>query len=162
MTLFADPAFWAMIGLLLFFAVLIYFKVPGSLGKQLDERAERISKELDEARKMRDEAQELLASYQRRQREAEVEAETIVEAAKKEAKRIREHAREDLEERLERRTRMAEAKIAQAEQEAAAEVKAAAADLAADAAEKLVRDKLDDKGRKTIFKTSLDALEQRL
>lgn len=162
MTLFADPAFWALIGLLLFFAVVIYFKVPGSLGKQLDERAERISKELDEARKMRDEAQELLASYQRRQREAEVEAETIVEAAKKEAKRIREQARTDLEERIERRTRMAEAKIAQAEQEAAAEVKAAAADLAAEAAEKLVRDKLDDKGRKAIFKDSLDSLEQRL
>lgn len=162
MTLFADPAFWAFIGLVLFFAVVIYFKVPGSLGKQLDERAERISKELDEARKMRDEAQELLASYQRRQREAEVEAETIVEAAKKEAKRIRDQARSDLEERIERRTRMAEAKIAQAEQEAAAEVKAAAADLAAAAAETLVRDKLDDKGRAALFKDSLKSLEQRL
>lgn len=90
MAFISDPAFIATVGLILFFVVLFYFKVPGSLGSRLDDRAQKIADELEDARRMREEAQELLASYQRRQREAETEAETIVSQAKKEAKRIRE------------------------------------------------------------------------
>ncbi|MBA4802596.1 MAG: F0F1 ATP synthase subunit B [Euryhalocaulis sp.] len=162
MAFISDPAFIATVGLILFFVVLFYFKVPGSLGSRLDDRAQKIADELEDARRMREEAQELLASYQRRQREAETEAETIVSQAKKEAKRIREQARKDLEDRLERRAVMAEAKIAQAEKQAAAEVRAAAADQAVAAAEALIRDKLDEKGRDAILKSSLSDLEKRL
>ena len=158
MAFISDPSFFALVGLILFFVVLIYFKVPGSLGSRLDDRAQKIADELEDARRMREEAQELLASYQRRQREAE----TIVSQAKKEAKRIREQARKDLEDRLERRAVMAEAKIAQAEKQAAAEVRAAAADQAVAAAEALIRDKLDEKGRDAILKSSLSDLEKRL
>lgn len=162
MDIISDPPFIATIGLILFLAVLVYFKVPGLLGERLDTRSQKIADELEEARRLREEAQEMLANYQRQQREAETEAETIVSQAKKEAKRIREQARHDLQDRIERRTQMAEAKIAQAEKQAAADVRAAAADQAVAAAKILIKGKLDDKDRAALMKSGLADLEKRL
>ena len=77
--------FVVLLGLLVFIGILVYFKVPGMIGKMLDSRAEGIESELNEARKLREEAQSLLASYERKQREVQEQAERIVEAAKQEA-----------------------------------------------------------------------------
>ena len=98
-----------------------------------------ISKELDEAKTLREEAQALLASYQRKQAEAEELAQSIVEQARTDAKTMAKQARADLQERLTRRAQLAEAKIANAEAQAMADVKARAVDLAAAAAEDLIR-----------------------
>ena len=151
--LLADPSFWATAALVVFFLILLRMGIHKTLAKTLDDRADAIRSELDEAKRLREEAQEMLASYQRRQREAEKEAEAIIAQAKTEAKVLKEEARKELSERLERRTAMAEQRIAQAEAQAAAEVKAAAADMAAAAAEEILKTKL----KKTDLNKIVDA-----
>jgi len=104
----------------------------------LDSRAARIKTELDEARRVRDEAEALLAEYKRKRGEADREAEAIVTAARQEAERLAAEAKTKVEEFVARRTKMAETKIAQAEAQALADVRAAAADAAVAAAEKIL------------------------
>lgn len=151
--LIADPSFYAFLALIAFFTLLMMMGVHKTIAKSLDDRADAIRDELSEAKRLREEAQEMLASYQRRQREAEAEADAIVDQAKAEAKILKEEARKELSDRLERRTAMAEQRIAQAEAAAAAEVKAAAAELTAAAAEELIKSKL----KKTDLNKLVDA-----
>lgn len=133
-----DPTFWALVGLVLFFALLVYMKVPGMLGGALDNRAEAIRSELDQAKALRADAEALLADYKRRAAEAEGEAASIVAQAKREAEALTVEAKRRMEEYVESRTRLAEQKIAQAEQQAVQEVRALSADVAVAAAEKLL------------------------
>lgn len=151
--LLADSSFWASLALVTFLVLLAFLGVFKSIGKALDDRANAIRGELDEAKRLREEAAEMLASYQRRQREAEAEAEAIIDQAKSEAKILKEESRKELKERLERRTAMAEQRIAQAEAQAAAEVKAAAAELAAAAAEQILSSQM----KKTDLNKIVDA-----
>jgi len=137
-----DATFWATVALAIFVAGLVWLKLPGKIGAMLDDRAERIRKELDEARRLREEAQVLLAEYQRKRREAEGEAEQILAIAKAEADRMTTEANEALAEMITRRTAAAEAKIAQAEGHAVAEVRARAADVAIAAARLILSDKV--------------------
>lgn len=140
---YLDNSFWTLVALAIFIGLLVYLKVPGRVTKSLDDRAGKIAKELDEARTLREEAQTLLASYQRKQREAQKEADGIIEAAQTEAARLIDETRADIAAQLERRTRQAEEKIAAAETQAMAEVQAAAADTAVEAARKLIAEKID-------------------
>ena len=135
----ADPVFWVMIAFFAFFALLIYYKVPAMVGKSLDARAEAIRHELDEARRLRDEAQSLLNDYQRKSRQAEEEAKSILEQAKRESDALAAETRKNLTESVERRTRLAEEKIARAEAQAVAEVRASAVDSAIAAADKILK-----------------------
>lgn len=148
-----DPSFYAFVALIAFLVLLGFLGLHKTIAKSLDDRADAIRDELAEAKRLREEAQEMLASYQRRQREAEAEADAIVDQAKAEAKILKDEARKELSDRLERRTAMAEQRIAQAEAAAAAEVKAAAAELAAAAAEELIKSKL----KKTDLNKLVDA-----
>lgn len=136
------PEFWVMIAFVLFMAMLVYYGVPGLIGKALDARAEAIRKELEEARRLREEAQELLADYQRKAADAENEAKSIIEDARRDAEAMGNEARKALKESLERRTRLAEDKIARAEAQAIAEVRAAAIDKALAAAETVLKSKV--------------------
>jgi F-type H+-transporting ATPase subunit b len=136
--MFADAAFWALAGLVLFFALIVYMKVPGMIGASLDQRADAIRGELEQARKLREEAEALLADYKRRAAEAEGEAAAIVEHAKREAEALTVEARRRMEDYVASRTRLAEQKIAQAEQQAVQEVRSLSADVAVAAAEKLL------------------------
>jgi len=137
-----DATFWALVGLILFFAIVVYLKVPGKLTAALDTRSARIRQELDEARRLREEAQAVLAEYQRKRKEAEAEAETILASAKLEAERMTTEAGEALDEMIARRTATAESKIAQAEAQAVAEVRARAAEVAVAAAKVILEDKV--------------------
>ena len=83
-----DATFWALVALVIFLGIVIYMKVPGMITKAFDDRAGKIRNELEEARKLREEAQALLAEYQRKRKEAEEEAAEIVDAAKREAEMI--------------------------------------------------------------------------
>ncbi|WP_068318434.1 ATP F0F1 synthase subunit B [Polycladidibacter hongkongensis] len=139
-----DASLWAFVGLVLFLALLVYLKVPGKIGSSLDEQADNIKSELEGARKLREEAQAVLAEYQRKRTEAEAEAEQIVADAKVNAERMTKEAAEALEGMIARRTQAAENKIAQAEASAIAEVKAKAADIAVQAAEVVLTDVLKD------------------
>jgi F-type H+-transporting ATPase subunit b len=142
----ADPVFWVMIAFFVFIGALIYYQVPGMIGTALDARAEAIRKELDEARRLRDEAQGLLNDYKRKSLEAETEAKEILEQAKREAEVLTAQTRKALTESVERRTKSAEEKIARAEAQALAEVRASAVDSAIAAAEKILKAKASAAG----------------
>lgn len=136
--LLGDAEFWVAVAFVIFVAGMGYLGVHRMVAKSLDERAGRIKAELDEARKLKDEAAQLLAQYQRKRQEAEGEAQEIIAGAKAEAERLAIEAKAKIEEFVARRTKMAETKIAQAEAQAAADVRAAAADAAVAAAEKIL------------------------
>ena len=140
---FSNPEFWVLVALVLFFGLLVVFKVlPGALFGALDAHAAKITAELDDAQQLREEAQALLADVKAQRDEAERQAAGMLEAAKADAKRLAEEAQEKLEEQIKRRAQMAERKIAQAEAQAAADVKAAAVDLAAQTAEAVLTARL--------------------
>lgn len=133
---FTNPEFWVLAALVIFFGLLVVLKVlPGALFGALDGYAAKIQAELDEAQKLREEAQALLAEVKAQREDAERQAAAMLEAAKADAIRLEAEAKEKLEEQIKRRAELAERKIAQAEAQAAADVKAAAVDLAAQAAE---------------------------
>jgi F-type H+-transporting ATPase subunit b len=137
-----DAPFWALVALVIFFAAVIYLKVPGTLASSLDKRAAAIRDELDQAKRLRGEAERLLADYLRRAREAEQEAVGIIDQARREAQALSEEARRRTEEYVAGRTRLAEQKIAQAEAQALREVRALSADVAVAAAEKLLAERV--------------------
>jgi len=126
----SDPTFWVAVGFLLFIAGVIYLKLPAMIGKSLDERGARIKAELEQARRLREDAQALFVDYQRRQHEAQKEAEEIVAHARDEAARMLREAEADIAASIVRRRKLAETKIAQAEAAALKEVREAAVDLA--------------------------------
>ncbi|QIB34387.1 ATP F0F1 synthase subunit B [Ancylobacter pratisalsi] len=129
---------WVAIAFVIFMAIVIKAGAFSSITRALDGRGERIRAELEEARRLKEEAQKLVAEYTRRQREAEAEAEAIITTAKAEAERLAIEAKTKLDDLVTRRTKMAEQKIAQAEAQALADVRAAAADAAVKAAETLL------------------------
>jgi len=135
-----DAEIWVALAFAVFIAGLGYIGVPKMIAKSLDERAGRIKAELDEARKLKDEAAQLLADYRRKRGEAESEAQEIIAGAKAEAEaeRLAAEANVKIEEFVARRTKMAETKIAQAEAQAAADVRSAAAEAAVAAAAKVL------------------------
>lgn len=133
-----DAEIWVALAFLVFLGLLGYVGVHTMVAKALDDRAVRIKAELDEARKLKDEAAQLLADYRRKRRQAEGEAQEIIAGAKAEAERLAIEAKAKIEEFVARRTKMAETKIAQAEAQATADVRAAAADAAVAAAERIL------------------------
>ena len=140
-----EAEFWVAVAFVIFIGVLFYMGVPKLLISALDDRAKRVQAELDEARRLKEEAQKLLAEYQGKQRQAETEAAGIIEGAKADAERIAAEAKTKMEEFVARRTKMAETKIAQAEAQAVADVRAAAAEAAVSAAEKILTDTVKGK-----------------
>lgn len=136
---------WAFIALIGFLGILLIKRVDKAALTALDARAERIAKELDEARRYREEAQSLLAEYQRKAREANQAAEDIISNAKAEAVRLTEESEKALSELIDRRTKAVETKIAQAEVQAMNDVRAAAADVAIAAASQLLQEKVTGK-----------------
>ena len=129
---------WVAVAFVIFLAVLGWLGVFRKLTDALDKRSAGIRNELDEARRLKEEAQAVLAQYQKKHGEAEREAEEIVTAARAEAERLADEAHAKVEDFVARRTKMAEQKIAQAETQALADVKAAAADAAVAAAETIL------------------------
>lgn len=126
--------FVVTLGFIVFIAVLFYFKVPGMIGGALDNRAEGIKSELDEARALHEEARSLLASYERKQREVQTQADAIVAAAKEDAALAAEQAKVDLEKSIARRLAAAQDQIASAEASAVKEVRDQAITVAVSAA----------------------------
>ena len=126
--------FWVAVAFLLLMGVFGWFGIHRTVIKALDTRSARIKQELDDARRLRDEAAALLADYKARHASAEREAADIITSAKEEAERIAAEAKTKMEDFVARRTKTAESKIALAEAQAVADVRAAAADAAVTAA----------------------------
>lgn len=133
-----EAEFWVTVATVLFVLMLMYMEVHKQLLASLDGRRARIQAELDEARRLKEEAEALVAQYRAKRGEAEQEAEALVANARVEAERYAAEAKTKMEEFVTRRTRMAETKIAQAEAQALADVRAAAADAAVAAAADLM------------------------
>jgi F-type H+-transporting ATPase subunit b len=154
--------FWVAIAFVVFLLILGYYKVPKLIAKALDDRAEAIRKELDEARRLREEARDLLADYKGRHRNVGRETDAIVEQARREAEAFALETRASLEDTLERRTKLAEEKIARAEGQAVDEVRAAAIDLAVAEAEKILREKMAGAGGSQLIDQNIRDLKGRL
>jgi len=133
-----DAEFWVAVAFIIFLGLLARLGVHKMMVKGIDARRDRIKAELDEALRLKEEAQALLAQYQRKQREAEQEAAGIIAGATAEADRMMAEAKAKSEEFIARRAKLAETKIAQAEAQAVADVRAAAAEAAVSAAEKIL------------------------
>ena len=132
--MFAEPETWVAISFVILMGIFAYVGVHRTVLTALDHRRDRIKAELDEARRLNDEAAKLLADYKARQASAEREAQDIVTAARAEAERIAAEAKTKMEDFVARRTKTAEGKIALAEAQAIADVRAAAANAAVSAA----------------------------
>jgi F-type H+-transporting ATPase subunit b len=160
--MFFMAEFWVAVAFFIFVGIMIYMKVPGMVTKALDDRAETIRTDLDAARKLREEAQDLLADYQAKQRQAETEAQQIIEDARREAEALKAEGDKALQESLARRARIAEEKIARAEAQAVAEVRAIAVEAATAAAERIVKDKVATGLGSTIVDQSIRDLRGKL
>lgn len=139
----ANTDFIVLLGFLLFIGILIYFKVPGMITGLLDKRAEDIRAELDEARKLREEAQTVLASYERKQREVQSQADEIVAHARDEAALAAEQAKADIAASIERRLQAAEDRIASAQASALRDVRDSATEIAMAAAAEVIGKQMD-------------------
>ena len=175
-TLLASPAFAAsgpffslfntnfvvLIAFLLFVAVLVYVKVPGLLGGMLDKRAEGIRAELDEAKSLREEAQALLASYERKQQEVAEQSERIIEHAKGEAAEAAELAKEELKKSIARRLAAAEDQIASAEASAVKDVRDRAIQVAVAAAGEVIAKQMSAADANSLIDASITDVEAKL
>jgi|LNFM01.1.fsa_nt_gb F-type H+-transporting ATPase subunit b len=157
-----SPEFWVAISFLIFVGILVKMGVPALVTKALDDRADTVRKELDQARRLREEAQDLLADYQRKQRAADDEAKAIIAEARREAEAMKAESARALKEQLERRTRLAEEKISRAEAQAVSEVRAAAVDVAMSTAERLISEKLATDGGADLMSRSIRDLKGKL
>ena len=161
MHLFAEAEFWVLLAVVLF--IIGVWKPAGRwITGTLDARAVRIRDELDAARRLRDEAQQLLATNQKREAEAAAEAEAIIAHARAEAERVAAQAAHDLEQTLERRQRLAEERIAQEQAKALAEIRAVAVDVAISAARQVITAELDQTRGAAMIDAAIQALPQQL
>lgn len=154
--------FVVLIGFLLFLSILFYFNVPAMLGGMLDKRAEGIKAELDEARALREEAQTLLASYERKSREVADQAERIVAQAKADAEAAAVQARADLERSIQRRLAAAEDQIASAETKAVRSVRNRAVEVAIAAAAESVAKSMGASDANGLIDSAIGEVERRL
>jgi F-type H+-transporting ATPase subunit b len=157
-----EPETWVALGVLILVGIFLYHRVPAFIAAALDARAAGIARELDEAKRLREEAETLLADYKRKAAQAEQEAASILTEAKADAERFALEARAALKAQIERRAAAAQDKIAQAEAHAMAEIRASAADIAARAAEKLIAARMDDGRANRLIDESLKDLPSRL
>lgn len=159
--LLQDPTFWTLVAFVIFFAAL-FKPIKKALLSGLDSRIETIRTEVEQAQQLREEAQALLASYQRKQREAQQEAEEIVNRAKQDAETHRAEAEKDLKSLLERQKELAVEKIAQAEATAVQEVREIAVDLAVAATEKILAEKVTGSLSDSLVDKAVAELPQKL
>lgn len=158
----SNTDFIVTIGFLVFVGVLVYFKVPGIIAGMLDKRAVQIRSDLDEARALREEAQTLLASYERKQREVAEQSERIVAQAREEAQLAAEEAKRDLEASVARRLQAAEEKIASAEASALRGVRDQAIQVAIAAAGDVLAKQMTPEDAAKMIDSSIKTVDARL
>lgn len=158
----SNPTFWVLVSTVLFIGLAIKMGAAKALTGALDARGELVARELAEARRLRHEAELLLAEYESKRKAAEAEAEAIVANARDEAQRLAKDAEEKLAEFVTRRTKSAEDKIAQAESQATAEVRAAAAEAATRAAELILRGQVAGKAGADLVAAGLKDVKAKL
>ena len=159
---FYEAETWVAVAFVVFLLLVWRAGAHRSILASIDERGTKVSQELEEARRLKSEAQALLTEYQRKQREAEAEAAAIIAQAKTEAQEIAAEAKTRMEDFVTRRTKMAEVKIAQAEVQALADVRAAAADAAVRASEKILSETVKGKVADDLISAAIRDVKTRL
>ncbi len=157
-----EPEFWVAVSFFLFVGGLLYLGVHKKIASALDARAATIAKELEQAKRLREEAEKVLADYRRKQGEAVKETEAIINLASKEAEILAAETRRSMKEHFDRRIKLAEDKIGRAEAEALREVREAAADAAVIAAQTVIAAKLTPDAADKLVKQGIDALKGKL
>ncbi|MFJ6023182.1 F0F1 ATP synthase subunit B [Brevundimonas sp. NPDC092305] len=158
----ANPELWVAVGLIAFFVIVVASGALKMVGGALDAKAAKIQGDLDEAARLRAEAEALLAQIRQEKADAEAQAAEMLKAAEADARRMEEESKAKLEESLARRQALAERRIAQAEAQAAAEVKAAAADLAAQHAQAILTARTASQSSDPLLDAAISQLGTRL
>ncbi|MGI3210809.1 F0F1 ATP synthase subunit B [Roseovarius tibetensis] len=158
----SNTDFVVLIAFLLFLGVLVYYKVPGLVGRKLDERAEGIKSELDEARAIRDEAKSLLASFERKQRDVQAQADRIVAQAKDEAEEHAKEAKADIKRSIARRLQAAEDQLASAEARAVRDIRDQAISVSVAAARDVISKQMTAEDRNALIDTAIDEVGAKL
>ena len=156
-----NPGGWVALAMLAVFAILIWKKVPGAIGRALDDKIALIRNQLAEAESLRKEAEALKAEYEAKAKSADKDRAALLERAKHEADEIVAKAKTDAKALVERRTRMAEDKIAAEERAAVDHLRAAAADAAARAAARIIADRHDDANDEQLVNRAIGEMAQR-
>jgi F-type H+-transporting ATPase subunit b len=160
--MFADPETWVAIAFVILMGLFAYVGVHRMLLKALDHRGERIKSELDEAKRLKEEAVKVLADYKARRASAEREAAEIITNAQADAERIAAEAKAKMEDFVARRTKAAESKIATAEAQALADVRAAAAEAAVQAAAAVLSQSVKGKLAEDLVSKGIKEVRQKL
>jgi F-type H+-transporting ATPase subunit b len=160
--MFFEPEFWVAVAFVIFLGIVGWAGGFIALRESLDARGKRVQAELDEAKRLREEASRVLADYRKRREEAEREAEAIVASAREEAERVSREAHERMTDFVARRTAAAETKIAQAEVQATAQVRAAAADAAVRVSETILREQVRGEKAQELLAKSLSDVRTKL
>jgi len=162
MDFLATAEFWVAVSFFLFIGLVVYLGAHKKIADVLDTRAARIAKELEEAKRLRVEAEKVLADYRRKQGDAVKEAQAIIDLAAKEAEILAAETRRSMKEVFDRRMKLAEDKIGRAEAEALREVREAAADAAVAAAQIVIAQKITPEMADKLVKQGIDALKGKL
>lgn len=162
MAVLSTPEFWVAVSFFLFVAGVLYLGAHKKIADALDSRAEAISKEIDEAKRLREEAETVLADYRDKQGNAANEAQAIIDLATREAETLAAETSRSMKEHFERRMRLAEDKIDRAEADALRDVRAAAADAAIAAARMVITDKLTPATTDRLITQGVDAIKTKL
>ena len=157
-----EPEFWVAVSFFLFVGGMLYLGVHKKLAAVLDARAAAIAKELEEAKRLREEAAKVLADYRRKQGDVAKETKDIIDLASREAEILAAETRRTMREQFDRRMKLAEDKIARAETEALREVRAAAAEAAVTAARTVIAAKLTPESADKLVSQGIDALKGKL
>jgi F-type H+-transporting ATPase subunit b len=156
-----DATFFAFVAFTIFFIALIMMGVPRMILTALDQRSQAIAKELHDARRMREEAEKLLADYQAKRAQAEAEAKTIVDTAKEQAAAVAEETRQSMMAAMARREKQVDDRITNAETKAVDEVRAAAAEAAIAAAERMIRERMNDDTQAALIEEGVGEMKRK-
>ncbi|MBT5765479.1 hypothetical protein N9D02_02325 [Emcibacteraceae bacterium] len=161
-TFLTDPATWVSLAITVFFILIIWKKVPAIFAKMLDDRANEIEEQLENAKNLREEAASLLAKYERDQRDAEKQAADMIANAEAEVKLMVSDSKAQMEEATKRRSEVAEQKIAQAEASALKEIRSLTVQVATNAARDLIEANLKKADHEALIKSSTEKLDEKL
>lgn len=160
--LLSDIEFWVAVAFVILVGATLYYKVPARVGAILDERADLIRQELEDARKLREEAQKLLASHEAKRKQAERDVQEILDVAKQEAEALAAEMRRDFEAMIERRRAAAEDAIKRAEIEAVQDIRTHAAELSVATAEEVLRKHIKGAKATKLIDDSVKTISERL
>lgn len=160
MSFFGDPASWVLVAFIIFVILALVAKAPSMIAKILDSEIEKIKNELNDARKLKEDANSLLADYERKVQNAQKEIEKILDQAKTTAKNHDESARKKVEEYIKRAEQQSIEKITQTEKMALSKVNQEIVSNSIEVAEKIVSENITEENSKKLFSQSVQQIKK--